>query len=169
MRHGGTWYAKRRKKADMRRAVYGAIAIYGSIACILIAALVPYFQPKIVEAAYKPEIVTVEKPVIEQEAVPETIEQIIERKAFIYGVDAEYAKKISFCESSNKPNAVNWQGSSASGLYMFTTGTWQDGLRWRGLDWSLDDRFDAEKSTDMAMWFVAKEGWGRWACAKLVK
>lgn len=103
------------------------------------------------------------------EPTKETLEQMVERKAAEYGVDANYTKKIIACESNWNPKAVNWQGSSASGLMMFTRATWLDGNKWRGLNWSLDDRFDAEKNVDMAMWFVKKEGWGRWACTKIVK
>jgi len=171
MKRGGSWYAKRRKQREMFRAAMATMTLY---ACFLgIVGVVAYqelFKAKPVEAQNM-EIYTVEKPVVPPvvEVVKETVEQIIERKAAEYGVDAEYAKKISFCESSNNPEAVNWQGSSASGLWMYTEGTFLDGIRWRGLDWTLDDRFDVEKSTDMTMWFVKKEGWKRWECDKLVK
>jgi hypothetical protein len=171
MKRGGTWYAKRRKQREMRRAALATLTLYTcAMGIISIVAYQELFKAKPVEAQNS-EIYTVEKPVVPPlvEVVQETVEQIIERKAAEYGVDAEYAKKISFCESSNDPSAVNWQGSSASGLFMFTRDTFLDGIRWRGLDWTLNDRFDAEKSTDMAMWFVKKEGWKRWACEKIVE
>lgn len=99
----------------------------------------------------------------------QTIEQQIESAANVAGIDSEYAKKIAKCESGYNPSLRNWQGSTASGVFQFTEGTWRDGLKWRGLNWTLQDRFDADKNIDMAMWFVKREGWGRWACKDLVK
>ena len=78
-------------------------------------------------------------------------------------VEIKTALRIANCESGFRADAKN-PVSTASGLWQFTEGTFLDGIRWRGLNWNLDDRFNVDKSTDMAMWFVKREGWGRWAC-----
>ena len=82
-------------------------------------------------------------------------------------INVNKALAISWCESRHNPLIKN-SISSATGLWQFTKGTFLDGIRWRGLDWNLDDRFNVDKSTDMAMWFVGREGWGRWECAKIL-
>jgi len=91
------------------------------------------------------------------------IENYIVKEAIKHGVNPDKALSVSFCESSFNLEAKN-PNSTATGLWQFTKGTFLDGIRWRGLDWTLEDRKDLVKSTDMAMWFVKREGWGRWAC-----
>jgi soluble lytic murein transglycosylase-like protein len=98
----------------------------------------------------------------------EGIKEYIKIKAIENNIDPVKALAISACESGNNPKAKN-PNSSASGLWQFTRGTFEDGIRWRGLSgWTIEDRFDPIKSTDMTMWFVKKEGWGRWDCYRIL-
>jgi len=92
------------------------------------------------------------------------IEAIIGIKALEFRVDANRALAIANCESRLNPNAVNLQGSSAAGLWMIIDSTMLEGIKNRGLDWSLEDKFDPWKATDMAMWYMAKNQWSRWEC-----
>jgi len=96
------------------------------------------------------------------------IENYIIKEAKAHGINPQRAIDIARCESNFNPKAKN-KNSTASGLWQYTAGTFIDGIRWRGLDWDLEDRFDYKKSTDMTMWFVKKEGWGRWACDLIIK
>lgn len=43
-----------------------------------------------------------------------------------YGVDVEVAMKIAERESQFGKYKTNWEGSSASGVYMFTSSTWNN-------------------------------------------
>jgi hypothetical protein len=79
------------------------------------------------------------------------------------GINTNYAFRVITCESQWNPKAKNPIGT-ATGIWQFTQDTWLDGLRWRGLNWTLEDRKDYKKSTDMAIWFILREGWGRWDC-----
>lgn len=74
---------------------------------------------------------------------------------------------IAKCESNYKWYAKN-EYSSASGLWQFTKDTWLEGVKKRGLNWTLEDRFNPIKSTNMMIWYVEKEGWDRWECKKVL-
>jgi len=89
--------------------------------------------------------------------------EIITSNANEFGVNADIMIRIAKCESGFNPLAKNSK-STATGIFQFTKGTWEDGVKWRGLTWSLSDRLDPRKSADMAAWFMAREGFGRWAC-----
>lgn len=62
---------------------------------------------------------------------------------------SNYLKKLSQVESGNDPNA-RAKTSSASGLYQFTESTWNNLNNKYKLGYSLDDRFDPNKSKKMA-------------------
>lgn len=84
------------------------------------------------------------------------------------GLDTELYLAIINCESGFNPDARN-SISSARGLCQFTEGTFLDGIRWRGLDWTLKDRFDYKKSLDMMIYFVEERGEiRRWECLNLI-
>ena len=74
------------------------------------------------------------------------------------------------CESGFDRNIVNQKlGSTATGMAQFTWDTWKDGLRWRGLDWSMEDRKDYRKALNMMIWFVEVKGEiSRWDCINLI-
>lgn len=72
---------------------------------------------------------------------------------------------IMRCESNFQPLA-RAKNSSAGGLWQFTDATFLDGIKWRKLNWKLSDKFDVFKSTDMAMWFIGREGTKRWNASK---
>jgi soluble lytic murein transglycosylase-like protein len=96
------------------------------------------------------------------------IETRIRYRAQQAGLDAERLIAIAKCESGLNPLAEH-HISTASGVFQFTRPTWADGIKWRGLDWTLPDRFDANKNIDMAVWFMARGEWERWECDKLIR
>lgn len=82
-------------------------------------------------------------------------------------ITPEKAIEIVRCESSFR-NVKN-KHSSASGFWQFTNGTFSDGCRWRGLDWTLNDRYDIARATNMAHYFIEIRGEvERWECYKLI-
>jgi len=68
---------------------------------------------------------------------------------------ADYLKTTAYLESGFNPNAKAGT-SSASGLYQFTQGTWDDMNKKHGLNYSQEDRFDPQKSAQMAALFAAE-------------
>lgn len=105
-----------------------------------------------------------EQPVIEPVVITkvETIPEMITRLALENNIEPELALCIVKYESNFNPQARN-ANSSASGLWQFISSTFQEGINQRGLDWTLEDRFDPYKSTDMAMWYLKKGQASRWA------
>lgn len=93
----------------------------------------------------------------------EDIARIITDKATQYGVNPQTMLRIAKCESGLDTQAKN-KLSTATGTFQFLSGTWQDGVKWRGLNWTLEDRKDINKSADMAAWFMAKGEFERWDC-----
>lgn len=84
------------------------------------------------------------------------------------GLNTELYLAIINCESGFNTNARN-STSTATGICQFTRGTFLDGIRWRGLDWTLNDRLDYKKSLDMMIWFVeVKKEISRWECIHLI-
>lgn len=61
------------------------------------------------------------------------------------GTDPEYYDTLAAIESSGNPRAEA-KTSSASGLFQFTEGTWSEQVKRLGLDYTLEDRFNPEKS-----------------------
>ncbi len=66
-------------------------------------------------------------------------------KRFKEIIDPSYYKRLAEIESGNNPNAKA-PTSSATGLYQFTEGTWKGLTEQMGLDFTLDDRKDPDKS-----------------------
>jgi hypothetical protein len=94
----------------------------------------------------------------------EDIARIITDKATQYGVNPQTMLRIAKCESGLDTQAKN-KTSTATGTFQFLSGTWQDGVKWRGLNWTLEDRKDIYKSADMAAWFMGVRGeYERWEC-----
>lgn len=94
----------------------------------------------------------------------EEIMRIITESANEYGVNPQTMLRIAKCESGFDTQAKN-KVSTATGTFQFLNGTWQDGVKWRGLDWTLEDRKDIYKSSDMAAWFMGVRGeYERWEC-----
>jgi len=98
---------------------------------------------------------------IEVEPTVDDVKSEIRRQARLFGLNEDMMIELADYESDfiwNNKNPV----STASGIYQFTTETFLDGIRWRGLDWTLKDREDYTKNINMAMWFIKKEESGRW-------
>lgn len=73
------------------------------------------------------------------------VKDILDRK--------DYYTKLSQVESSGNPNAKS-SSSSASGMYQFIDSTWTGLVDEMGLDYTLKDRFDPEKSKKVLDYFT---------------
>lgn len=68
----------------------------------------------------------------------------------------EYLKKIAMVESGGRADAKA-KTSSASGLFQFTEGSWNDTVKAMGKNYSLQDRFDPKKSAEVAAFFTRRQ------------
>lgn len=91
---------------------------------------------------------------------PSVIE-LIEQNADEYGVSRTLMTAMADCESDFNPKASS-KISSARGLYQYIRGTWAEYVQKRGLNWTLEDRFDADKSADMTAYIISKGGLRHW-------
>lgn len=71
------------------------------------------------------------------------------------GGGASYLQTIAQIESGGNPNAKAGT-SSAAGMFQFTEGTWKDMTKKMGKNYSLEDRFDPQKSAEVAAFFTAQ-------------
>lgn len=92
-----------------------------------------------------------------------TVEDLIVKYSKQYNVSTEKALRVAKCESGFDPSIKN-PTSSATGVFQFTQGTWLSVAKIRGQEYTLEDRKDAEKNIDNAMWLAANEGWYHWEC-----
>lgn len=67
----------------------------------------------------------------------------------------DYYSRLAQVESNNNPLAKA-KTSSAAGLYQFTEGTWNQLTDELGLNYTLDDRFDPEKSRKVVQEFTKR-------------
>lgn len=101
----------------MKDLYLGLIAFIAMSFCF-IAIQSPYPEPNYIHITTN-SIQKVEKP-------KETIQDKITRMSKEYGIDTETALRIAECESQFGKYPKNWEGSSASGVYQFTSGTWDN-------------------------------------------
>lgn len=91
------------------------------------------YNPIVLNHADRPVIERVEAKLPESAPQEETteyienqeVEEIIDRYARLYKYPYEKAYWLAVEESRLNPKAVNGEGSSAKGLYMFVDGTWK--------------------------------------------
>jgi len=76
-----------------------------------------------------------------------------------HGVDSIFLKKIAYCESSFRPNAVN---GIYAGLFQFTPATWSATRKKMGLDSNPDLRFNPEESIKTAAFKISQDGPAAW-------
>ena len=69
---------------------------------------------------------------------------------------SSYLQKVAQVESGGNANAKA-KSSTASGLFQFTEGTWQETTKAMGKNYSLEDRFDPQKSAEVAAYFTQKQ------------
>lgn len=69
---------------------------------------------------------------------------------------AAYLKTVAMLESGGNANAKAGT-SSASGMFQFTEGTWKQMTKEMGKNYSLDDRFDPNKSAEVMSYFTNKQ------------
>lgn len=69
---------------------------------------------------------------------------------------AKYLQSIALIESGGDANAKAGT-SSASGMFQFTEGTWKQMVKEMGKEYSLNDRFDPKKATEVAAYFSQKQ------------
>jgi hypothetical protein len=65
-------------------------------------------------------------------------------------------QSIALIESGGNANAKAGT-SSASGMFQFTEGTWKQMAKEMGKEYSLNDRFDPQKATEVAAYFSSKQ------------
>jgi hypothetical protein len=88
-----------------------------------------------------------------------TVRDKIIIEAFRAGIDPTEAVSIAQCESRENPNAKNWEGSTARGLYQFIFKTWDNNCK--------GDVYDADSNIACFIKFYPKHcGW--WECAKIL-
>ena len=68
----------------------------------------------------------------------------------------KYLQSIALIESGGNTNAKAGT-SSASGMFQFTEGTWKQMAKEMGKEYSLNDRFDPQKATEVAAYFSSKQ------------
>jgi len=68
----------------------------------------------------------------------------------------KYLQSIALIESGGNANAKAGT-SSASGMFQFTEGTWKQMAKEMGKEYSLNDRFDPQKATEVAAYFSSKQ------------
>lgn len=87
---------------------------------------------------------------------PNPVEATIRHYADEYGVDVETSLRIATCESQIGKYKHNWEGSSATGVYQWTIGSWE----WIG---ATGDRLDDEENIKQFMiWYPKYPSW--WEC-----
>lgn len=69
------------------------------------------------------------------------------------GPTEDYLNRLAIVESGGNPKAKA-KTSSAAGLFQFTEGTWKEYVKKANKDYSLDDRFDREKATEIMKYKV---------------
>lgn len=102
----------------------------------------------------------------------ETHQDTIRRVAKAAGFqDPELLIAIAECESGSRkahtirPDVPNTK-STAVGAFQYLKGTWEEGVKKTGNDWSLDDRKDLEKATRMAIWHIHGGFLKKWDASK---
>lgn len=99
-----------------------------------------------------------------KESHQDTIRRVAAESSFS---DPELLIAIAECESGDRnvhvirPDVPNTQ-STALGAFQYLEGTWEEGVKLTGNDWTLDDRKDLEKSTRMAIWHIHKGYLSKW-------
>jgi hypothetical protein len=68
----------------------------------------------------------------------------------------KYLKTIAMIESGGDPEAMA-KTSSASGMFQFTKGTWEQMTKEMGVNYGLSDRFDPAKAEEVAAYFTSKQ------------
>jgi len=68
----------------------------------------------------------------------------------------KYLKTIAMIESGGNPEAMA-KTSSASGMFQFTKGTWEQMTKEMGVNYSLADRFDPKRAEEVAAYFTSKQ------------
>ena len=94
----------------------------------------------------------------QEETVENTIKRVAKEKNF---EDVDLLLRIAKCESTFRACAKN-PNSSATGTFQYLIGTWNEGVRIRGLDWTPEDRCDPEKATDMIIWHINRGNISKW-------
>lgn len=69
---------------------------------------------------------------------------------------SSYLKTVALLESGGNVNAKAGT-SSASGMFQFTEGTWKQMTKEMGKNYSLEDRFDPQKSAEVMSYFTQKQ------------
>lgn len=104
-------------------------------------------------------------------SIASQVDDAIQSAAKQYNVSPELLYDIAFAESSLDPMKTNAEGSSASGLFQFTSPTWQTVQRYGGMPGSSlrlpsNDRSDPYASAMAAAYLIGHGQLGRWDASK---
>lgn len=83
-------------------------------------------------------------------------ETMIRQMAAHYGINADTAVRIAWCESKMGKYKHNWEGSSAKGVYMFIDKTWANYCEGDVLDDIANTRCFARLYNQYSHWWVCK-------------
>jgi hypothetical protein len=75
------------------------------------------------------------------------------KQARLHGINETEALSIAYCESLHNPNAKNWQGSSATGIYMFIDKTWANYCKGDRTDYEDNIKCFAELYPKFPQWW----------------
>lgn len=94
-----------------------------------------------------------------QENPNASVDSLIDKYASQHGVDPVVMKKIAFCESGKRPEAVN---GPYAGIFQFVSSTWISNRRAMGEDPNPELRFNAEEAIKTAAFKMSRDGFGAW-------
>ena len=119
------------------------------------------FGEKLKDKIKIPEYLTEQIKKIEDESIPEIPNTATLGLLNSSGPDssgpldiAKHTQVVAMLESSGNPNAPATGTTTARGLYGFTEGAWNDMVKLAGKKYSLQDRFDPKKSTEVYQTFL---------------
>lgn len=94
-----------------------------------------------------------------------SVPELIIKYSDYYQIPSSLTFKIAKCESGYNPLAKN-KSSTASGVFQFLNGTWQETRDQMGLNSSLELKLDAEENIKTAIWKIANGGLNAWNASK---
>lgn len=110
------------------------------------------------------EVVSTTTSIVVAAPEPLTNEEKIVQEATLVGIDPQLALAIAWCESKYIETTKN-PHSTASGIFQFIRGTWQQTVRQMQLP-PESNVFDADTNIKAGVWLLKKEGTKPWNASK---
>ncbi len=80
-----------------------------------------------------------------------------------YGIDAQMVKEIIFCESSNKPYAINKNTAIGEDVGYFQINSYYHKAQAKKLGWDI---YDPQDNLEYGFWLLNKEGTDHWLSSR---